>query len=213
VGIDQRRRKPKAERWPTAAEGQPEAEAARSTEAPGDPEAYLLLFNEAVRALAAQEASLDEIRVRAGTMLSAAGVISAFLGTAALTIASGLSTTGPNPTPKEPIYLIYFGILLGLVFLIASSVVLVRLLPARSDWIFRVGTQDLLRDYIEAEPAATMPEIHRSVAWYLADGEAKNKKALEELYRQFAWAAWLFVANLLAWFLVLGEVVFVKLRA
>ncbi len=31
-------------------------------------------------------------------MLSAAGVISAFLGTATLTIASGLSTKGPDAT-------------------------------------------------------------------------------------------------------------------
>ncbi len=213
MGIDRGRRKPKAEQGSKDAGEQPGVAAVRSNEAPGDPEAYELLFGEAVRALAAQEASLDEIRVRAGTMLSAAGVISAFLGTAALTIASGLSTAGPNPTPKEQIYLIYFGILLGLVFLTASSVVLVRLLPARSNWTFRVGTHELLRDYIEAEPPATMPEIHRSVAWYLADAEAKNKTGLEKLYGQFAWASWLFIGNLLAWFLVLGEVVFVRVRA
>jgi hypothetical protein len=145
-------------------------------------------------------------------MLSAAGVISAFLGTAAFTIASGLSIKGPNPTPWACVFLIYAGILVAVVLMIASSVLFVSLLPARS-WIFRVGTRDLLRDYIEAQPVATMPEIHRSLAWYLAEGEVKNAKVLEGLYRRFGWAAWLFIANLVAWLLVLGEIVIMRLQA
>jgi hypothetical protein len=211
VGTDRGRGRPKDERAARAAEEEA-AEAARSSEAPGDPEAYALLFSEAVRALSAQEASLDELRARAGTMLSAAGVISAFLGTAALTIASGLSTRGPNPTPWNSVLLIYAGVLVAVVLMIGSSALFVSLLPARS-WIFRVGTRDLLRDYIEAKQAATMPELQRSLAWYLADGEAKNAKAMERLYGRFSWAAVLFLSDLVAWLVVLSSVVIVRLQA
>jgi hypothetical protein len=213
VGIDPGRRRPKEKsRAVSAAEERADGTTARSGEAPGDPEAYALLFSEAVRALSAQEASLDELRVRAATMLSAAGVISAFLGTAALTVASSLSTKGPNPTPWCSVALIYAGILAAIVVMIVSSALFVSLLPARS-WIFRVGTHELLRDYIEAKPAATMPEIHRSLAWYLADGETKNAKALGGLYSRFSWAAGLFVADLVSWLVVLSAVVIVRLQA
>jgi MFS family permease len=185
--------------------------AGRSTEAPGDPAAYALLLNEALRSLSAQEASLDELRMRSGSMLSAAGVIAAFLGTATLTIASGLTTKGPNATDWWSVFAIYVGIFLATVGLIAFSALFVSLLPSRT-WVFRVGTKELLRDYIEATPPASLPEIHRSLAWYLADGDAKNAEALKGLYRRFSWGAILFLADLVLWLIVLGAVVLLRLQ-
>ncbi len=58
-----------------------------------------------------------------------------------------------------------------------------------------------------------MPELHRSLAWYLADGEAKNAKELEKLYGRFSWAAVLFLADLVAWLVVLSSVVIVRLQS
>ena len=219
MGIPRVRRKPKAEERPVeAAAERAQGVAAHPTEAPGEPEAYELLYNEAVRSLAAQEESIDELRTRAAATLSAAGVVSAFLGVPGLTSATGLSTTGPNPTAWSSLVAIFALIVLAAVLMAVSAGVFVTLLLARS-WTFRVSTMDLLENYIEPgqdatkRPAATLPEIHRSLAWYLAEAEAKNKTDLDRMYGRFGLGAALFIADLLAWLGVLGLAVIVRLQA
>ncbi len=204
-----------------AANSQPNPEAVVLTEAPGDPAAYALLFGEAVRSLSAQEGSLDEIRGRAGVMLSAAGVVSAFLGSATLTAASGLCTragtaaagvcaTGSTTTDPGIVVAIYVGIFIAVVLTVVSSALFVLLLPART-WTFRVGTKELLRNYIEGDPPASIPVIHRSLAWYLADSEKKNESSLRRLYGLFWWGAFLFIADLLVWLVLLSATVAARL--
>jgi hypothetical protein len=99
--------------------------------------------------MSAQEASLDELRARSGNLLSAGGVVSAFLGGAALT--GGKTADGFEA--------------LALVTLAISSVLLVMQFWPRGGWQFRLGTKDLLRDYIETDAAPSMAVIHRSLAW------------------------------------------------
>jgi hypothetical protein len=224
VGFARVRRKPITEdRSLEAVVKRAQAAAARQTEAPGEPEAYELLYNEAVRSLAAQEESIDELRTRAAATLSGAGVVSAFLGAPGLTIATGLSTTGPNPTAWSSLVAIFALIVLAAVLMAVSAGVFVSLLLAKS-WTLRVSTMDLLANYIEPDPdhndpdhknkpAATLPEIHRSLAWYFAEAEASNKKYLDRMYGRFGLGAALFIADLLAWLGVLGLAVIVRLQA
>lgn len=54
-------------------------------EAPGPADAYRLLYEDAQRSIASQEQKVDELRSRAGILLSAAAVVSAFLGAGPLT--------------------------------------------------------------------------------------------------------------------------------
>src|SRR5689334_10714906 len=51
-----------------------------SHEAPGDPEAYRLLYTEAVRAIEGQRLAVDELRSRSAVLLSAATLLGGFLG-------------------------------------------------------------------------------------------------------------------------------------
>ena len=213
VGTDKGRRESRqSKKTARTADVCAQTQPASSIEAPGDPAAYELLLTEAVRALSAQEAQLDELRMRAGTMLSAGGVIAAFLGTATLTIASGLTAKGPDPTPWWSLFLIYVGIITAIVTMVVDSWVFVGLLPARK-WTFRVGTKKLLGDYIETAEPATMPELHRSLAWYFAEAEEKNGTDLGDLYERFGWGARLFIANLVIWLIVLSGIVLVRLQA
>ncbi len=190
----------------------------RPSEAPGEPEAYALLYAEAIRNLSAQESSLDELRGRAGVMLSAAGVVSAFLGSSTLTIASGLSTkptiaaTGLSTPGTEPwiVAIVYVLILIPSVMTVAAACFFVGLLPTRT-WGLRVGIHELLGAYIEGDQPATMPEIHRSLAWWADASQKDNQPSLDEMYKKFGWGAKLFIGSLIGWIAALGFTVLVRL--
>ncbi len=174
----------------------------------GDPAAYALVLGEAIRALSAQEKAVDELRTRSGVMLSAAGVVSAFLGSAALTAvsnASAKSAASPS-TPQDPPMLVlgmYVAILAAVVLTIGSSAVFVMILRTQS-WVFQSKTKSLLADYVEADPPASLAELQRSLAWYMSDSEEKNRVTLDRLYGWFNWGAVIFVVELVVWFLILA---------
>jgi hypothetical protein len=169
-------------------------ETPRSTEsqmiAPGT---YELLFAETVRSIEAQEASLNELRGRAGIMLAAAGAVSAFLGSVALDPAGrpGIATPGPDPRA-----------VLALVMMMGSLVSFIAVLwPMK--WTFRMDGMALLRDYVEASPPASLPEMHRSLAWYSSEAETDNDRKLDRLYRLFSSGSVLFAGETLIWLVVL----------
>jgi hypothetical protein len=157
---------------------------------------YELLFREAARSLSAQESSVDELRSRCGVMLSATGVVSAFLGSVVI---SGLFGTGGRPTE-----FVSNGIKLAVLLTILSSVAfVVPIAPMK--WRFRVSVQKVLADYVEATPPKPLTEIHRSLAWYFSDAEEANSTKLRRLYWLMTVGASLFVAELLVWFVVVYE--------
>ena len=174
----------------------------------GDPASYALLLNEAIRALSAQETAVDELRTRSGVMLSAAGVVSAFLGSAALTAvsnASAKSAASPSLPPDPPFFILgmYMTILVAIVLTIVSSAVFVMILRTKS-WVFQSKTKSLLGDYIETDPPASLSEIQRSLAWYMAESEEANGETLGRLYKWFNRGAIIFVIELVVWFLILA---------
>lgn len=214
MGIVLNRRKPGSEQ--ETADMQAESRPMVLTEGAGAPEAYALLFDEAVRNLSAQEASLDELRARAGVMLSAAGVVAAFLGSATLTVASALNTEATaaasgRATDWHVLVAIYVGIVVAIFLTFWSCRLFVGLLPARKGWVFRVGTTDLLKHYIESPEPASLPVIHRSLAWYFEASEKKNETELNKLYDQFRNGARFFTASLVLWFVLLSGAVAARL--
>jgi hypothetical protein len=170
----------------------------------GDAASYALLYDEAVRSLAAQEASVDELRSRSGVMLSAGGVVAAFLASAALT---AVPNTGANSgttaaTPTDP-RVLYFAIMVAVALTIVSSAIFVAILRTTA-WKFHPDTKSLLTNYIEADEPASLAEIHRSLAWYMDEALDKNRSTLDRLYRAFNGGAILFVAEMVVWFLILA---------
>ncbi len=140
-----------------------------------DPAVYALAFDEAKRSLARQEASLDELRSRTGTLVAAAAVAASFLGASAASKGFGLSG------------------FLGIVAFVASGTLcLVILLPFRG-WIFDDDIDTLFTGYIEAEDPADIVEIHRDLARNHAGHIAHNEILLGRLYSAFRVAAGLLV--------------------
>lgn len=155
---------------------------ARSSEAPGDPAAYELAYNEATRALQQQLASLEGLHTRAGILLSASALVAGFLAPAAL----------PNPSV---IWLPYLG---GGLFFISTLVLAFILLPIRK-WHGVTGTKKLLADYIESGRPATIAELHRSLAWFMEEDWDRNEERLILRSRLLAIAAVLVAVETAAW--------------
>jgi hypothetical protein len=155
--------------------------------APGDLDAYKVAFDEAVRAIEGQRASVDEIRTRSGILLSAAAIITGFLGPSALQ---------PGST---------FVIALAAAALLLATVgpIVFVLLPT-DGWAFSVGTKNLLRDYIEGDDPASMQELYRSLAWYLEVDWEANKELLDVRYRLFTIAALALVGETMAWLIAIA---------
>lgn len=155
--------------------------------APGDVDVYKVAFDEAVRAIEGQRSSVDEIRSRSGILLSAAAIVTGFLGPSAL-------------QPGSPSLVSYVAAAL----LVATVAPIVFVLLPTPGWAFSIGTKNLLRDYIEADPPASMVELFRSLAWYLEVDWEANQKLLDVRYRLFTFAALALVGETMAWLIAIA---------
>jgi len=151
----------------------------RPTEAPGDPEAYALVFAEAERMVVAQEANLDELRGRSGIVLTVSAAVMAF-------VANGILGS------QKPVDVFVWVAVAAFAACFCASVAV--LLPG-GRWGFEMNAKTLLTGYVEGDNPATMAEIHRSLAWYLADAAEVNRNNLVRLYRVFAFAGVLLVVE------------------
>ena len=138
-------------------------------EAPGNPLAYELAFTEAVRALGVQNASLDGVRNRAGIVISAAAIVAGFLG---------------PPTLRADAW----GYIAAILFVAACLGAIFVLQPIK-DWRTTTNASDLISAYVEADPPATLPEIHRSLAIYMQADWARNEARLVTLNNFLATSA------------------------
>lgn len=144
--------------------------------------AYKLAYDEAVRALQQQQSRLDNLRTRAGILLSAAAIATSFLG--------GKALEGRTPTA--------WGWAAVGMFLALSAVALSILWPW-DEWRFAVGIRELIQDYIEsAEPLPTTA-IHRDLALHMEDSYFENEVGLKRLIWSFRIASVLLSAEVIAW--------------
>jgi hypothetical protein len=153
-----------------------------STEAPASADAYKVAFDEAVRAIEGQRSSVDELRSRAGILLSAASLVAGFLGPAAL-------------SSHAPAWIL---VAATVVLLVAAGLVVYVLMPS-DHWVFSLSIREMLQFYVEGPPPATMAEIYRSLAWYLDDAWNSNKDELIKLYRVFSVAAFVVAVDVVFW--------------
>lgn len=173
--------RPSLGRWLLAEPTSSVPAATRLSEASGDPDAYALLYAEAVRALDGQRDGLNELRSRTGILLSSALIIGGLLGTPA--------TAAGNAT----------AILAASGFLAGAAAFSLYLLWPTPGWRFTMGTKSLLADYIEHVDPATMPELHRSLAWHLDKDYTDNQVKLDRLYRAFIIAGVLVLLETMMW--------------
>jgi hypothetical protein len=148
---------------------------------------YELAYEEGKRALTDQASALDALRGRAGTLLVAANLATAFLG--GLVFRDGM----PNGwAPRVGIFAFSGVVLLSLLLL----------LPVRGGG-FTVSAKALVRDFIEAEMPASLAETHRELALRFNEWLDRNEKRLNFLYTVFAVASALLAIEVGAWLFAL----------
>jgi multidrug resistance efflux pump len=99
-----------------------------------DAKSYELAFEEAGRALDAQERAVNELRSRAGVLIAAAAITTSFFGSRAIT-GDGLS--------------VWVWVAVA-AFIVVGGCVLTVLWP-RSDWSFNASAAEIIAEYIEPE--------------------------------------------------------------
>jgi hypothetical protein len=153
---------------------------------PLEDEGYRLAHEEGLRAITQQQAVLDGLRGRAGTLLAVAALATSFLG--------GLALQGRRPSG-------YAWLAISLFLLAAAAVLYV--LASQAGWRFRTRPSVIIREYVEGNPPAPVWEMHKQLAEHLEADFDANEEKMGRLF----WA--LHVANIalagevVAWLLVL----------
>ncbi|MEA2492954.1 MAG: hypothetical protein QOJ29_865 [Thermoleophilaceae bacterium] len=150
--------------------------------------AYRLAFDEAVRALQEQGKVLDGLRTRSGIVLSAAAIVTSFLG--------GQALTAHSPSIWTWLAIgAFVGLALGL---------LVILWP-RQDWAFEAVPRQIIGTYIEASDPLPLPQIHRDLAIHMEDSYVENEGRMKPLFRSFRVSSLLLMAEISAWIVDLAR--------
>jgi hypothetical protein len=139
----------------------------------GDPR-LRLAYDEALRAIARQETTLDEFRARIGTSIAATVIATAFF--------SPIVIHRQHLTPR-----IWWALGLFVASLLAQSFLLVPL----GGWRFRRSATSIIRDYVEVDDPASMNQIHRDLALHIDQDLRGNDGRL-------IWMWWVFSAALVA---------------
>ena len=149
-----------------------------------------LAFTQAVRALDAQSTALESLRTRAATILSAAALVTAFLGGLAL---AGPTLQNGEVQRAELTAWSWLGISSFLAVLLLS---LVMLFPYKERFV--VSATRILEG-AAAAPAATVTDIQRDLARYLDANRTHNTKLLTRLFACFGVASIMLLVEAIAW--------------
>jgi hypothetical protein len=139
------------------------------------------VYQESLRGLLQQQAAVESLHNRAGTLIFAASFASSLLGAKAL--ADGLNALDWTAV--------------GLLAAIGALTVI--MLWPYYNMSFRFDAADLLRDYVDAEPPATMTEMHRALALQIKENFHRNGRIVRRMREAFQLALILLVVNILVW--------------
>jgi hypothetical protein len=147
---------------------------------------YKVAYDEAVRALAHQQAAIDNLRSRAGLMLSAGAVTTSFLGAQAL---QARSLNAPSWLALAT-FVAMAGALLGVLW------------PFR--WEFSADAREVIDTYVESVEPEQIAGLHRELALHLRDGFARNLDGLSQLAVLLQIASGLLVIEVTLWITAIG---------
>jgi hypothetical protein len=150
------------------------------TETEDDPR-LAFIYQEALRGLLQQQAAVESLHNRAGTLVFASSFASSLLGSRAL--ADGLGAWD----------------WLAVVLLLATGALTVVLLWPYYNLSFRFDPQDLLQTYVESQTPATMARMHRELALRIKADFHRNGRIVRRLREAFQLALILLLLNILAW--------------
>jgi hypothetical protein len=148
---------------------------------------YELAFEEAGRALDAQERAVNELRSRAGVLIAAAAITTSFFGSRAI---AGGDLSG--------------WVWVALVAFIAVGGSVLTVLWPRTDWSFSASAADIIAEYIEPEPV-DFPLVQRDLALHRSAAYDGNALQLGRLFLVFRLGLIVLVVEVAAWIVALAE--------
>jgi hypothetical protein len=136
-----------------------------------------IAYEHATANLAGQRARLDNLRTRAGTVISAASVVAAFLGGQALDDTK-IPKGGGEPIADHSLQLGEIVAFVSFLAIICLCAAIIR--PVKRGWTFRLNADKVLRDYADA--GKTPEETKRELASYMEGYYVRNEKQLSHLF-------------------------------
>lgn len=146
------------------------------------------VYAEAVRGLEHQQGVVENLNTRAGNLIFATAFASSLLGSRAL--ADGV---GP-----------WDWLALALLFLIGLLVVF--MLWPYYNYTFRFDPEQLLQDFVDQDPPATMDGMHRALVLRIKSDMAGNWRIIQRLRIALQLALFLLSLGILAWLFAIARV-------
>ena len=146
-----------------------------------------IVYEQAVRAVEQQAQQLDELRTRAAVALAASGIITGFLGRAA--VERGL---GP------------FGWLAILAFVVSALACLWVMMPLWDAWAFAIDAKKLSPYFLNKQEPEEPDALFEYLATKIQDDVESNTRQLAPLYKWFACACIALAVQVVLWLLALG---------
>jgi hypothetical protein len=144
---------------------------------------YELAYDEAKRALDAQESVVNELRTRSGILIAAAAITTSFFG--------GRALADGDVGAAGWVAIVCFGV-------VGASVLAV--LWPRTDWSFTVNAQRFIATYVEStDGPLPLPAIHRDLALHMSASYVVNARQLRLLTIAFRFGAVFLVGEVVAW--------------
>ena len=156
------------------------------TESDDDPR-VAFVYQESLRGLLQQQAAVESLHNRAGTLIFAASFASSLLGGRAL-------TDGVSGWDWAAI-----GLLVGI-----GALTVVVLWPYYN-LSFRFDAKDLLDTYVDNDQPASMTQMHRDLALRIKQDWRRNGLLVRRMREAFQLALVLLLCNILAWLISIAS--------
>lgn len=148
---------------------------------------YKVAYDEAVRALAEQQAIAESLRNRAGLLLSAAAVTTSFLGAKALEVGA--------PSLKAWLALAGF---------VGVALISLAILWPRS-WEFGADSQAVISAHLGADEPPPVEDLYRSLSLAMHRSYLKNRDGVNRIAVYFQVAVCLLTIELILWVLAIAS--------
>jgi hypothetical protein len=139
------------------------------------------VYRESLRGLLQQQAAVESLHNRAGTLVFAASFASSLLGSKAL--ADGLNVLD----------------WLAVALLASIGVLTVVMLWPYYNLSFRFDAADLLRKYVDIETPPDISQMYRELALQIRDDWHTNGRVVRKMRQAFQYALVALMLNILAW--------------
>lgn len=153
---------------------------------------YALAYLESVRGLTQQAGVVDNVRTRAGLLITASSLVTALLATPAIRDRAGGAGLGAGGWA-------------AIVLFAVSMFLAIRILWPKPDWSFSFDARKIVR-MIEGDKGYNLGGLQRRLAELNEESQAENAERIDAMFWDFKWSCVFLVAEVAAWVLVLARV-------